>query len=175
MHPFSVMLKRRLRPVREAAGLTQLQLAQELGWRGSLQAYVSLAERGRAGVPRDRARELARWLRGRLVARVGRAALAPEPATEPKPAEVLQPTVCLEAHELLATREQLYGPMATTWEQIAQLADQLTAPTDTPGQRAVLSMVVVKLVRRKHSPSNRDHTRDACGYLGILDRLGVSA
>lgn len=77
-------------------------------------------------------------------------------------------TVCLDAHEILIAREAAYGPMATSWEEVAELAALLATPDDTPGQRAVLVLVATKLVRRKHSPANPDHLRDACGYLGIL-------
>lgn len=80
-------------------------------------------------------------------------------------------TVCLDAHEILLAREQVYGPMTASWEEVAELAAKLAAPDDTPGQRAVLILIATKLVRRKHSPANPDHPRDAAGYLGILAEL----
>lgn len=79
-------------------------------------------------------------------------------------------TACLEAHDLLVARERLYGPMASSWDRVAELVDLIAAPSDSPGQRATLTLLAMKLVRRRHSPENPDHIRDACGYLGILDR-----
>ena len=80
-------------------------------------------------------------------------------------------TVAFEAHQVILDRERLYGPIASSWDEVAELTERLASTSDTPGERAVLQLLVVKLVRRKHSPENQDHYRDACGYLAIMARL----
>lgn len=84
-------------------------------------------------------------------------------------------TIALEAHEIVCEREAKYGPMTKSWPEIAQLAELLASPSDTAAERAVLMLVATKLIRRKYSPDNRDHGRDAAGYLVILDELKRAA
>ena len=80
-------------------------------------------------------------------------------------------TILSQAHETIMERETLYGSMRETMETIGRITAELSSPTDTPGQRVALGMVVMKLVRRVSSPENPDHLLDAAGYLGIFGEV----
>jgi len=73
-------------------------------------------------------------------------------------------TVCSEAHAVVTVRENHYGSMGETFQLIGHVVELLRRDDDSPGEVAALTLEVVKLVRRKHSPDNRDHYRDGCGY-----------
>ena len=80
-------------------------------------------------------------------------------------------TICDEAGDILRSRQSDYGDIVDAFDEVAELVEQILSPTDTAAQRAALTLVAIKLVRRKSSPENPDHARDACGYLGIVDVL----
>ena len=79
-------------------------------------------------------------------------------------------TVCGTAHALVLKREEVYGKMDESWAEIGKLTELLSSPKDSSAQKAVLGLIATKLIRRKHSPQNRDHYVDLCGYAEILWR-----
>ena len=80
-------------------------------------------------------------------------------------------TLAHDAAQILEEREALYGDMVESWEEVADLARRLEAPDDGDAERTVLVLIAMKFVRRRSSPDNPDHLRDAIGYAAILGRL----
>ena len=80
-----------------------------------------------------------------------------------------------EVADLLDERQPLYGDLVESWEEIGALTEQLSAPGDTPGMRVALTLAIMKLVRRRSSPGNVDHLRDALGYLDGMHRAQQAA
>jgi len=76
-----------------------------------------------------------------------------------------------ELHEELERRQQTYGPIEESWDEIGDLIERLVSSHDSAADRAVLTQMVMKLVRRKHSPQVGDHYDDLQGYTEILKRL----
>ena len=73
--------------------------------------------------------------------------------------------------ELVASREHAYGPVCESFAKIARVRELITGPGDTPAMRELLSQLAMKLVRRTYSPEEPDHTRDARGYLVLIDSV----
>lgn len=73
-----------------------------------------------------------------------------------------------EAGAIIDARQAEYGDRVASWEVIGRLAEELQAPGDGPRERAICTLIAMKLVRASHSPQNPDHYRDACGYLAML-------
>lgn len=79
-------------------------------------------------------------------------------------------TLCLEAHELLLAREEVYGDMIDSWRRIAEEVSRRTGDY-VSAETALWVLIEMKLERLRHSPENADHLRDAIGYLAILSRV----
>lgn len=79
-------------------------------------------------------------------------------------------TLCQEAHDLLAARQEGYGDMVASWRRIA---DAVTRRRGVPvsAETALWVLIEMKLERYRNSPENPDHLRDAIGYLGILGKV----
>jgi len=57
--------------------------------------------------------------------------------------------------------------MGKSWQEIGQIADLITSPAMSPGERACKVLIAMKLVRMKNSPSNQDHYDDLAGYAEV--------
>lgn len=79
--------------------------------------------------------------------------------------------VLREAADLVQERQKLYGDMVESWSDVGQIVNLISSPEDPPSVRAVLTLIAMKLVRRKHSPEIRDHRLDLAGYVGVLDEV----
>lgn len=76
-----------------------------------------------------------------------------------------------EADKLIhGERVKTYGKPVKSFREVAIVASILTGK-QLSSDDVCLVLVAQKLIRRKSSPDNLDHTTDACGYLGILADL----
>lgn len=75
-----------------------------------------------------------------------------------------------EAKKIIESRGTSYGDAVETMTDAADILCALTGK-DFDARDVVLTQIVLKLVRMKHSPENKDHLIDIVGYSEILSRI----
>ena len=86
--------------------------------------------------------------------------------------------VVQEAADIIAERssEDAYGPISESFDKIAQLSNLLFTKEELEdgemsAEKVAKVLIAVKQIRAAYSPANPDHTRDAIGYHGCLDKI----
>lgn len=87
-------------------------------------------------------------------------------------------TVLAEAQAIVyGDREMTHGEPAKNLAAIARIWTALLAQRLAPGAGVTpdvvcLMMAGLKLARAANKPSHRDHARDVCGYMALMERCG---